>query len=46
VGVVQTSTVIETFTFRQGGASGKVVATVVVTYAASDHDVLVSVERT
>lgn len=37
---------VETFTYREGGSFGTIVATVVVTYTNSTRDILVSVERT
>lgn len=46
VTVAQTSATVETFSYRTGGASGTVVATVAVTYADSTRTNLVSVVRT
>lgn len=44
--VLSVTDTVETWTYKTGGASGTIVATVVITYLTSSRDVIVSVLRT
>ena len=46
ISVAQTSATIETYTFKSGGASGDVVATVAVEYTSEARSILLSVTKT